>query len=76
MSQPKPITPSQHIQLESLLSLAMLTPAQFEQLICRLSNQGVLDDLVTTGGTEDEPARPTVAEARQKQSRPHARPQH
>lgn len=54
MTQPRRITPAQPIQLESLLSLAMLTPAQFEQLIGRLSNQGVLDDIVVMNEHTDE----------------------
>ena len=54
MTQPRRVTPAQPIQLESLLRLAMLTPAQFEQLICRLSNQGVLDDIVVTNENVEE----------------------
>ena len=65
MTQPKRITSSKHIQLESLLTLAMLTPAEFEQLIRRLSNQGVLDDMVATDGATNEKALQAVADEMQ-----------
>ena len=65
MTQPKRIPSSKHIQLESLLTLAMLTPAEFEQLIRRLSNQGVLDDMVVTDGATNEKALQAVADEMQ-----------
>lgn len=55
------ISSSKHIQFESLLSLAMLTPAEFEELILRLSNQGVLDEFVVTDDITNEKPHPAIA---------------
>lgn len=61
MTQSSRITVSKHIQVESLLNLAMLTPAEFEELIRRLSHQGMLDDIVVSDDATNEKAIQPVA---------------
>jgi hypothetical protein len=62
MTPQKLIASPTHIQIESLLSLAMLTPNEFERLIQRLSSQSVLDDIVVADDAIDEMAFLALAE--------------
>ena len=63
MAQPTHIIPPKHIQLESLLDLAMLSQTQFEQLILHLSKRGGTAGIAASGDAVNEKVFQVVAEA-------------